>query len=96
MDEITATPTVTIPSILTANCYFWTPGRSAASRRNNETRRNNEVADFLAANAAQLAAAGIVVNFSYSESCHNVYKSCRITRNGKLSNITAVRKALAC
>ena len=36
----------------------------------------------------------IEIDFSYSESCRNVYKTCKITRNGKRSNITAVRKAL--
>ena len=83
-----------IPEILTAKTFFWTPGRHASERRSNEARRNGEVADFIAANQAALDTAGVVIDFSYSESCSNVYKTCRITRNGKLSNITAVRKAL--
>jgi hypothetical protein len=93
MTEQTSTSPV-IPSILTANTYFWAPGSSASHRRNNEARHNAEVERFIQANQAALEAAGVVINFSYSESCHNVYKHCEITRNGKRSNITAVRKAL--
>lgn len=93
MNENGTTPS--IPDIMTANCYFWRPARSASGRRSNEERRNGEVERFIEANKAALDAAGIVIDFSYSESCHNVYKSCAITRNGKRSNITAVRKALA-
>ena len=93
-DETNETPAVEIPSIMTANTYFWTPSGSASGRRSNEKRRNGEVAEFLAENADALKAANVEVNFSYSESCHNVYKSCKITRNGKRSNVTAIRKAL--
>lgn len=84
----------TIPTIMTANTYFWKPSMSASGRRSNEDRRNREVAEFISANKAALDAAGIVIDFEYSESCRNVYKQCSITRNGKRSNITAVRKAL--
>ena len=83
-----------IPEILTAKCYFWSPASNAAGRRHNEKRRATEVADFIDANKAALKAAGIEINFSYGETCKNVYKSCSITRNGKRSNITAVKKAL--
>jgi hypothetical protein len=86
--------TPTIPDIMTANCYFWRPSSNASGRRYNEKRRNGEVENFITANKSALDAAGIVINFEYSESCHNVYKSCTITRNGKRSNITSVRKAL--
>lgn len=34
----------------------------------------------------------LTAEFSYSESCHNVYKHLSITRNGKASNITQLRK----
>lgn len=93
MNVQTAT-TPSIPEILTANTYFWSPSNSASGRRSNEARRNGEVERFIAQNKAALEAAGVEINFSYSESCHNVYKNCTITRNGKRSNITAVRKAL--
>ena len=92
---VTTTPTVRIPDIMTSNTYFWTPSSSASGRRSNEARRNREVTAFIEANRAALEAAGIVIEFSYSESCHNVYKTCQITRHGKRSNITAVRKALS-
>ena len=85
---------VEIPEIMTANTYFWSPSGNASSRRRNEARRNGEVSDFLAAHADELRASGVEVDFSYSESCAHVYKRCAVTRDGKRSNITAVRKAL--
>ncbi len=84
-----------IPEILTANTYFWRPSGSASGRRSNEAQRNGEVKSFIEANREALDAAGIEINFSYSETCQNVYKRCQITRNGRRSNITAVRKALS-
>jgi len=92
MNANSSTPS--IPDIMTANTYYWSPSGSASGRRSNEARRNGEVARFIAANQAALDKAGIVIDFSYSESCHNVYKRCPITCNGKRSNITAVRKAM--
>lgn len=35
---------------------------------------------------------GLVVTFSFSESCKNVYKHLTVTRNGKNSNVTSLRK----
>lgn len=90
----TETTTVSLPEILTANTYFWRPGSNASSRRSNEQRRAAEVQRFLDQHADALAAAGVEVSFSYSESCNNVYKRVEVTRNGKRSNITAVKKAL--
>lgn len=90
----TQTTAPIIPAIMTANTYYWSPASHASCRRSNEARRNGEVAAFIEANAEALGAAGIEIDFSYSESCNNVYKTCHITRNGKRSNITAVRKAL--
>ena len=95
METTVNTAAARIPDILTSNTYFWTPSSSASGRRSNEQRRNREVAAFIEANLPALEAADIVIDFSYSESCHNVYKRCHITRNGKRSNITAVRKALS-
>jgi len=83
-----------IPYIMTANTYFWTPAGSASGRRSNEKRRNAEVQAFIEKYREQLEAAGIEIDFDYNESCRNVYKRCRITRNGKRSNIRAVKKAL--
>jgi hypothetical protein len=92
----TSNTTVEIPAILTAKTYFWSPATCANMRRRNEARRRDEVESFIAANHEKLEAAGVTIDFSYSESCHNVYKTCEIRRNGKRSNITAVRKALSC
>ena len=40
----------TIPDIITANTYFWTPGGSASSRRSNERRRTAEGIEWLESN----------------------------------------------
>lgn len=90
----TATTEITLPEILTANTYYWRPASNASSRRANEKRHAETVQRFLDAHADAIRAAGLTVEFSYSESCNNVYKRCEITRNGKKSNITALKKAL--
>jgi len=90
----TETTTIELPAILTANCYFWTPGSSASHRRSNEARRHAEVQAFLDRHAEVLAAAGIVVEFSYSESCNNVYKSLVVYQHGQKKTIRALKKAL--
>jgi hypothetical protein len=88
------TTTIEIPAIMTANTYFWRPGSSASQRRANEKRYAAEVQAFLDRHAEALAAAGISVEFSYWESCNHVYKRLEIYRNGKRSNIRALKKAL--
>lgn len=95
MDNQIKTNHVSIPEIMTANCFYWHPNSNASGRRQNEKRRNEEVENFIASNSAALAAAEIEIDFKYSETCHHVYKHCKITRAGKKSNITAVRKALS-
>ena len=82
MTTATQTTTIELPAILTANTYFWTPSSSASGRRSNEKRYADQVQAFLDTHAAALAAAGITVEFSYSESCHNVYKSLAIYKDG--------------
>lgn len=89
------------PSILTANTYFWSPGRNAGSRRSAEERNLSNVAEFFRKIGMEVTEEGdsvigkkdgIVARFTYSESCKNVYKHLHITRNGKNSNITALCK----
>jgi hypothetical protein len=97
------TTTNQIPQILTANTYFWKPSTSASGRRSNENRRLSEVADFfkqlgfdvempdrVVANKAELR-----VIFTYSETCNNVYKTLAVYKNGKVSNITAIKKLIS-
>ena len=93
--------TVSIPSILTANCYFWNPCSSADGRRRCEEKRQSEVASFFHAagfavtrngNSVNASGFGLDIDFHYSETCGNVYKSLSVYRNGKKSNITAIRK----
>lgn len=88
------TTTVEIPAILTANTYYWKPSSSASGRRSNEKRHADQVQRFLDTHAETLQAAGITVEFSYSESCHNVYKSLTIYKNGVKKDIRALKKAL--
>lgn len=105
MNATITSTTVEIPSILTAKTYFWSPAGNAAGRRSNEQRRLAEVENFLtSAGFANVSNDGetvtgerdeIVVKFSYRESCHNIYKHLEILRDGKRSNITAIKKLMA-
>lgn len=99
------------PSILSANTYFWSANSSASGRRCKEKKVLSEVVGYLrgigftvkartdeyAAIHASTEFAGQVVSvvFSYSESCANVYKSLCVSRDGRPSNITLVRKIAA-
>ena len=94
MQTTITAPEIVLPEILTANTYYWRPASSASSRRSNERRHTETVQRFLDTHADALTAAGIEVEFSYSESCNNVYKKLGVYRNGKKSNITALKKAL--
>ena len=94
MTTTTQTTAIELPSILTANTYFWTPSSSASGRRSNEKRHADEVQRFLDTHAVALEAAGVTVEFSYSESCHNVYKSVAIYKHGVKKDIRALKKAL--
>ena len=95
---------LTLPSILTANTYFWSPSGSADGRRRSEESKQSTVASFFQAagftvarngNSVNATGHGLSVTFHYSESCKIVYKSLEVYRdNGKKSNITAIRKAL--
>ena len=90
------------PAILASNTYFWTPARSADQRRRNEVRNTDKVANYLSAigftitdQAERYVTAvkdEVNVTFYYEETCSNVYKSLSVTRAGKVSNITAIRK----
>lgn len=104
MNNAQVSSAISIPSILTANTYFWSPSGSADGRRRSEERKQSDVAAFFAAAGFQVTREGDNVNatghglqitFHYSESCKIVYKSLEVYRdNGKKSNITAIRKAL--
>lgn len=94
MNTTETTTTIELPAIMTANTYYWTPSSSASGRRSNEARHAATVQAFLDQHAEAIRAAGLTVEFSYSESCHNVYKRLEVTRNGKRSNVTALKKAL--
>ena len=96
-----STTTIQEPSILTANTYYWSPGRSSSDRRRAEEKHRNKVADFFRSIGMDVTIESgnviavkddIICRFSYSESCNNVYKHLSITRNGKASNITQLRK----
>lgn len=89
------------PEILTANCYFWSPGRTSDDRRRSEKKHLDRVADFFSQIGMEVSRDGgavvgekdgIVARFTYSESCNNVYKHLAVIRKGKNSNITSLRK----
>lgn len=90
----TTTTTIELPAILTANTYYWRPGSSASHRRSNEKRHADAVQRFLDTHAEALNAAGISVEFSYSESCNNVYRHLAVYQNGVKKDIRALKKAL--
>ncbi len=89
------------PRILSANTYFWASSGSASTRRRNEERHQAEVAAYFERLGMTITRSGDYVTgqncsvravFYYRESCKNVYKSLSVTRDGKRSNITALRK----
>lgn len=90
---------VNIPSIVSANTYFWSPSGAASSRRRNEEKRRAEVESFLtecglSKKDGSFANDSVEVHFSYSESCNNVYKSFEVYRAGKKSNIRGLAAEL--
>lgn len=93
--EATTKRTVEVPAILEANTWFWKPAPSASMRRANEQRRMAEVEAWLYSNAETLQAGRFEVEFSYSESCNNVYKKLVVYHNGRRSNLLALKNWLA-
>lgn len=92
---------VSEPTILTANTYFWSPSNNSGGRRHSEEKYRNIVSDFFRQIGMEVSIVEgkvvgvkdeIVAVFSYSESCKNIYKTLSVSRNGKASNITALRK----
>ncbi len=76
--------TINVPEIVTANTWNWTPCHSASGRRSAERRREKEFEWFV----SQLPEMdNIVISWEYRETCHNVYKTFSVMRNGKKSNI---------
>jgi hypothetical protein len=78
---------VSIPSIVTANTYFWSSSVSASSRRRNEDRRQTIIDEFC---ARVNAVPGVEASGSYAESCRNVYKLMSYTINGRNTNLTGL------
>lgn len=89
------------PAIVTAKTYFWEPAQSASARRRNEIRHCEKVALWFASlgltvnvetDKVRAHGGDVEVIFSYTESCKNVYKRLAVMRNGRVSNITTLRK----
>ena len=98
-----ARPPVPEPRILTASVYFWHPAGNASGRRHNEQRNIAEVAAWfrslgLTVRTDATGAWGqsedhtLLAEFQYSESCNHIYRHLSVWRDGKKSNITALRK----
>lgn len=85
---------IEIPKILCANTYFWTPARTSAQRRTNELRAAREVQAFIDKVRSILEQHNMTIEFSYYESANHVYKRVVVRRNGRKSNITALRNVL--
>lgn len=71
--------------------YFWYPSTTSSGRRYNEKK-------FHSANpsvAFETAGGLIEVNFSYSESCRNVYYGLDIRLNDEKKNITVLKKLIS-
>lgn len=92
-----------MPAILTANTFFYKPATSADNRRRNELQTQKLVADFFSELGFEVELSDCLVNarkddlqvsFTYEESAKNIYKSLSIYKNGKRSNITAIKKLL--
>jgi len=80
--------TIDIPSILTANCYFWSPSGNASGRRTNEKRHAETVDEFINRLRKLTKKSDWEIDFSYDESCKIVYKSVTYSVDGKTTNIT--------
>lgn len=99
-----------IPSIITANTFYWKPQTAADSRRRKESQHLATVKTFLTnlgftctlqehskSVSGQTTFQGklVEVHFTYRESTKNVYKSFTVWYGGKNSNITIVKKMVA-
>ena len=68
------------------NCYFWNAARTNAAQRRREEFDNNY--------RFEVDGDVIEVNQYLSISCKNYYYGHTITKNGKKTNITALKTAL--
>lgn len=91
------------PAILSANTYFWTPAGSADSRRRSEDAKLSSVERYLESHKfatkrtpehVYATGHGLEIDFYYSESAKNVYKSLSILRDGKKSNVSSLVKVI--
>lgn len=91
------------PSILTCNVWHWTPNTAAHARRAAEDRHATTVARYLSESGFTVEDAGrgyvraskgnVHVSFDYSETCRTVRRHLAVTRDGKRSNVRALRAA---
>lgn len=81
--------TFKVPTVVTANCYFWSPQSHASGRRSSERRQEGYIESFISA-AKHIPT--VFVEGSYRETCGHVYKqmSYKVKRNGewRSTNIT--------
>lgn len=94
----------TIPKILTANTYFWNPAMNASSRRRKEEQVLCEVEGFLKDMGFSVKREGTQVvakkeewdvEFSYRESCKNVYKTAKYFYLDRKTNLTKFKNRMA-
>lgn len=88
----------TIPSIISANTYFWKPSGSATGRGSNEEPHTNAARAFFTpqgfteTEACVYVKGDAVAEFSHQESCKIVYKHFSVTIKGKRSDIRGLAK----
>jgi len=105
--KTTNTTTIEIPSELTENTYFSYPQRTANQRRAKEEKKLETIKWFfieldLDVEMRDNSVVGTTINdfgdlyfeYTYSESCKNVYKKFEIYVDGSKKNITFLKKML--
>lgn len=69
------------------NAYFWNPPYSAHGRRNMEYKNSFDTIEWVENGNTYTA------EYSVRCSCRNVYAYGRYTKNGKTTNLTAIRNS---
>ena len=98
------------PTILTEKTFFYHPAFNASGRRRSENKQHSIVkryfedlgfkvtrsdGEYTGAGIQHVKFGKVEVLFYYTETCKNVYKTLSVTRDGKASNITLLRKIAA-
>lgn len=103
--NVTENNKIKLPKCLTTNYYFFHPASYSYKRRDNEERIIGEAEDFfkkVGFNVTESEHSGftatttfmeenVKVIFDYRESCRNIYKTFKVFKNGKKSNVRTIK-----